>query len=215
MDNPYWKTEGQTHEIDIESIRGLCFELCSVIEASHSLGASLAAEEPEDRTWPTATPMFLLHREMAEKQTLKLLLQIALMVRTFDDIMKDSDDAEAYSAHVKKTDGDDSLGWLEGEEKFGLREACNKVIHATEIRPLYDRAERSLAIGEPEPTEEAEDIWYLTGEVELKGSFKGKAWEATLYAQDFLETILERVHFEPPEPMHWLSLSERFNNLSR
>jgi hypothetical protein len=197
MDNPYWKTEGQTHNIDTDSIRRICFELGTIIEASNSLASDLAYTEPENGIWPASSPLFTLHREMAEKEVLKFLLQLSLMVRTYDDIMKDSNDADAYAVHAKNTDGDNSLGAVEGGELLVLREACNKVIHATKIRASYEKIERWVPEGTVAPTEEAEDVWFLDGEMELEGSHKGRPWEATLSVKDFVDTILERVNFKP------------------
>ena len=39
-----------------------------------------------------------------------------------------------------------------------IRTACNKIIHANSIRPIYDHL--GVEVGE--------DIWYLTGEIELE-----------------------------------------------
>jgi len=117
------------------------------------------------------------------------------MIRTYDDIMAASDAAEAYATHAKETDVSDYIGTLSEDGKFDLREACNKVIHAQEIRPLYERVDRTVLEGKDAPDQ---DVWYLTGEIELKGKHRGKAWEAVLYIQDFIETVLERVSFKGP-----------------
>jgi hypothetical protein len=71
------------------------------------------------------------------------LLRLALLVRTFDDIASASEKSEAYREHARQTSGDNEIGCLTvaGEAMdFGLREACNKIIHAQEIRALYDDA---------------------------------------------------------------------------
>jgi hypothetical protein len=195
MDNPYWQTEGRTHQIDVESIRRLCFEIVSIMEASSTLAHNFEAREAEEeRSLDLGHhPLLALHLELAEKEVSRLLLQLCLMVRTYDDIMTVSDAADAYAAHAKETDGIDYIGALSGNGKFDLREACNKVIHAQEIRALYERVDRTIVEGDDPPEQ---DVWYLTGEIELKGTHRGKTWEATLYAQDFIETVLERIAFK-------------------
>jgi hypothetical protein len=197
MDNPYWKTSGRTHHLDIESIRRLCFEIISLIEASAPLAQNFeAAELDAERSLDLADyPLLALHLEIAEREVSQLLLQLCLMVRTYDDILVASDAAEAYAAHAKKTDGTNYIGTLSGYGKFDLREACNKVIHTQEIRALYERIGRAYA----EPKRKGvleQDVWYLTGEIELKGTQRGKTWDATLHTQDFIETVLERIAFK-------------------
>ena len=71
------------------------------------------------------------------------------------------------------------------------------MIHAEEIRSVYERVDRAV----PDPNAENpadQDVWYLTGEIELKGTQAGKAWEATLYTQDFVEMVLALIAFNPP-----------------
>jgi hypothetical protein len=58
-----------------------------------------------------------------------------------------------------------------------------------------ERVDRTVLEGKNAPDQ---DVCYLTGEIELKGKHRGKAWEAVLYIQDFIETVLERVSFKGP-----------------
>jgi hypothetical protein len=85
-------------------------------------------------------PLVELHQELAFKKASELLLQLALLVRTYDDQMKSSDDSEKYLEFSKVNDSGDYIGILQGADKFYLREACNKIIHAQEVRPIYERA---------------------------------------------------------------------------
>ncbi|NOJ91442.1 hypothetical protein HMI51_00555 [Corallococcus coralloides] len=150
-------------------------------------------------------PLLALHMEFAEDQVCKLLLQIALMVRTYDDIMKDSRMGEAYKAHADQTNGVDYIGSLsisvgadqEEPSELNLRQACNKVIHAVEIRALYESIDRQFARDE-HGKELDQALWYLTGEVELSGTDRGKPWRAVLFIQPFIEIVLERIAFEYP-----------------
>jgi hypothetical protein len=104
--------------------------------------------------------------------------------------MRDSDLSDAYRTHALKFDGDDAIGWV-SDGRFGLREACNKVIHAREIRPTYDRIDRTVIEG----CDDEETLIFLTGEVELKGQHNAKTWEGSIYIQPFIETVLERISF--------------------
>ena len=69
-------------------------------------------------------------------------------------------------------------------------------IHASEIRALYETVNRSVLA--PDGTE-LPDIHYLTGEVELSGQFRGKAWKVTLHAPEFIDVVLDRIDFVPPK----------------
>jgi hypothetical protein len=151
------------------------------------------AKAEEERRFETKTqPLIALHIELSDVQLRKHLLQLALFVRTYDDLMRDSEDAEAYNEHASKFDGDDTLGWI-SEGPLGLREACNKIIHAQEIRPAYDRLDRTVVDGQDD---NEETLIFLTGEVELRGMRNGKSWEGAVDLTAFIETVLERISFQ-------------------
>ena len=58
-------------------------------------------------------PLIELHQEMAFKKTSELLLQLALLVRTYDDQMESSEDLERYIKFVKANDSGEYIGILE------------------------------------------------------------------------------------------------------
>ncbi len=200
MDNPYWSSEEQVHPIDPEEIRVLCFDLCNIFVASRGYAESFEHleldEEREMRVSDLST--YELHLKYAFPRASHMLLRIALLVRLFDDQMKQSEHRESYLRFIESDDGN-YAGVLHPEDPtrpFGLRGQCNKILHAESIRPLFERWDRSH-------TEESialrldQDIWYLNGEVELEGSDKGQSWEAVLHIEPFVELVLERVGFSP------------------
>src|SRR5689334_11795644 len=117
MDNPYWQTEGRTHQIDVGSLKRVCFEIASIITASNTLAHEFEAAEAEQEKNLSLNdfPLLGLHLELAESEVSQHLLQLCLMVRTYDDIMTASDSDGTYAAHVIKTDGVDYLGAFEGK----------------------------------------------------------------------------------------------------
>jgi hypothetical protein len=141
-------------------------------------------------------PLIELHQEMAYKKSSGLLLQLAMLVRTYDDQMKSTEEAEKYIEFARANDTGEYIGFLEGKNKFYLREGCNKVIHAQEVRPLYERAAQYVFTSNNDELDQ--DVWYLTGEIELSGTFRGKPWDAVLHLQPFLETILGLVRYGAP-----------------
>jgi hypothetical protein len=199
MDNPYWTSDGQEHYVNLNTIKSLCFEICNIFEASKSLANEMTASEYADEEVAKIEnfPLMTLHQELAFKKSSELLLQIALLVRTYDDQMANSEKSVEFKKFAKKNDSGDYIGVLDGKDKFYLREACNKIIHAQEVRPLYERADQYVI--ESENSELGQDIWYLTGEIELSGKFNRKEWEAVVYTQPFLETVLGLIQFGYPD----------------
>lgn len=200
MENSYWLTEGRGHHIDVNAIKLICFDLLNVFEASRSIVERFDGEMAEQMAEEGAHrhtreyPAIILHVELSDTAVRKHLLQLAMLVRTYDDILKDSELSEAYKRHALRTDGDGAIGWI-GDTPLDLREACNKVIHASEIRPATDRLDRTVALGHDDEPEEA--LVYLTGLVELKGRFGRTVWEGAIQVPEFISTIIERVSFNP------------------
>lgn len=74
------------------------------------------------------------------------LLKIAILVRTFDDLLRSSENKkEAYEKHRNAVGDNHYIGSLD-ESDLTIREACNKIIHASELRGGLrpDRRQRRL-----------------------------------------------------------------------
>jgi len=176
-ESPYWHSDGQPHRVDLDKRRLLCFEIFNIFTANGALAREFeASDDSEDPSEPSISK---LHHEFAEISALEKLLQLRMVLRTYDDIMSQSEHAQRYAVHVKATSGEDSIGHLDGG-RLSLREACNKVIHAREVRPGYDSVERAW-----DGKDEIEKVWHLDGEIELTGTLNKKAWNATLYVRLF------------------------------
>lgn len=187
--NPYHKAEIKPHYLDREACRIKCFDVFNILSASRTLAGEYEMPEPDQPIVPSA--MFNLHHRLAEPRLSQLLLDIAVFVRTFDDVMSDAA-PDLYPAFASQTDGVSFIGELDGGD-LRLREACNKIIHATDFRPVYDHVDQDI------PGEEQTPVWHLDGQIELEGWLGKKQWQATLYVENFLETVLARLAFEPPE----------------
>lgn len=204
MDNPYWFTKGKTHNIDLGTVKRMCFELTNIFSAGRNLAEEFDLREAEEgkRLDLSSAPLLALHMELAEDQVCNLLLQMALLVRTYDDVMKNSEASKAYVAHATETSGKGYIGGYTQDGKdfdLNLRQACNKIIHALEIRAIYEKVDRTVALDE-DGQELDQEVWYLTGEIEMAGTDQGKPWEAVLHAPAFLEIVLDRIAFGYPEP---------------
>lgn len=192
MNNPYWQTVGQTHHIDLSQIERLCFELVNIIGGSLALAEEMSAADAEaaeqGQPLPDVPRLWKIQTDLAEKTISGLLLQIGLMVRTYDDVMREAASREAYLIHAAAADGEDIIGELNGGP-LNLREACNKIVHALTIRPLYEDVDAA---------DVAERYWHLTGEVELAGRLRDANWSATIIVQEFVRAVLDRIAFGHP-----------------
>ncbi|KCZ48504.1 hypothetical protein [Hyphomonas sp. CY54-11-8] len=201
MDNPYWSSENRAHHVNRDAIRAICFDLLNVFGGSKTLADEMMALEAEaielgEAIDLAASRLWALQTEFAERAISERLLQLALLTRTYDDILRNSSSAQAYGAHANATRGLDEIGHLEGRD-FDLREACNKIVHALIIRPLYEDVDPYVVEGQGE----VQRFWYLTGEIELSGRWRNADWEAVLHVQPFVETVLDRIEFgDPPAP---------------
>ena len=192
MDNPYWYSENNTHAIDRDVIRLQAYHLLNLFLANYGLACEHRFDDPKDT-------LGQLHQDFYLSEITRLLVSIAVSVRMLDDQLKGGEDHAASRKFVGEVDTGDYIGsYSEGAEpkpRFGVREACNKILHAETARPLFEEG------GEPhasyEESEEEYRWWYLTGEIELTGHRQhGVKWECCLYVPPFLDVVLEVVSFE-------------------
>jgi len=83
--------------------------------------------------------------------------------------------------------------YSEGEIRDCLRETCNKIIHAEDVRITYGDNDE----------EDEKRVWHMTNTVELQGSFRSKKWSISFQVLAVLEksTIpYQRLEF----PKSWL-----------
>jgi hypothetical protein len=184
MENPYWHPEQKSHVVNTDDVRLLAFSVFNIVRASMSMmGAGIELDVEKDQL---PTLMEILHYEYAEHQLSKNLLQIAVLMRTLDDYWSDLGH-EIYSDNVKRINKENRVGLIENGDKsceLSLREACNKIIHAQDFRPVYD-------------TEDDRDApnsrWGMDSQIEMRGAQRGLTWTATLNAFQFLEAVIDLV----------------------
>ncbi len=192
MQNPYWHDKFKPHLVDRDEIHQLCFELFSIIRASSTQqGAGIEYVDPDEA--PDFTSLDQLFFRMAEAQLSKRLLSLALLVRTFDDTMRGTDDPTPYETHRVRIDREQGpFGHVfEGNPHITetIRECSNKIIHAEDVRPVYDSDDDRK---DPKAT------WGMTGVIELEGMQGAKKWAIDIYLPDYLEGLLELIRFDEP-----------------
>jgi hypothetical protein len=186
MENPYHKAEIKPHYLDFELATLICFDLFNIVAASQSLAGEFEMADEDDDSTPSL--MFDVHHQLAERRISQLLLQLAVFVRTYDDIMLTRSNADEYARLISGIDKENRIGQLNGEQ-LSIRAACNKIIHSLDFRPVYDQVQRDR-------NGSSQTAWHLTGEIELEGMLNNKRWEATLYLQPFLEDLISLFRFE-------------------
>lgn len=182
MNNPYWHPDTKPHTVDFDEIRQLVFDTFNIVRASTSMiGQGLDLDEDE-----LGDPSLgeKLHFELAEMQLSKNLLRLAVLMRTLDDVLSSTPN-EAYSRKARELGAENNIGLLNDTE-LGLREALNKIIHAEDVRPVYD--------SDDDP-ESANRRWGMDGQLELEGTFRGTKWHATINLFEFLDSVLELIEF--------------------
>lgn len=186
MENPYWHPEEKSHIVNTDDVRLLAFDIFNIVRASLSMmGAGIEAEDEEG---DTPTPSEELHYHYAEVQLSKSLLQFAVLMRTLDDYWSDYGH-EDYVEKIAKFNKDSYFGRLTFDEKttdLSLREAFNKIIHARDVRPVYDS---------DDDRKDPNARWGMDGQIELLGELRGKKWEVALIVFNLLDTALELIDF--------------------
>ena len=190
MENPYWHEYTKPHAVDFSEVRELCFQSFAICAASHSL-KGVPGEE-------VGGPLHDLFFHRAEEALSKNLLRLAVVIRTFDDLIRGLEFQAEYDALLENKINDGRLGSFAYKEAEGdradisLREACNKIIHAYDIRPVYDNGSHSR---------DEDYAWGMEGTIELEGRLRDKTWDVWLFADEFLSACIEIANkFEPAPP---------------
>lgn len=181
-ENPYWHDRDKPHAVERQEILSLCLECLHVLLASNSMEALWAADDDEP-AWEFPN-LAALHHRNAEAMLSRSLLKLAVLIRTFDDQCRD---APGYLEHRRKIDREQGPfgSFYEGEGVLGIRESCNKVIHAADFRPVYDNNSSPLDEG----------VWAMDGTVELTGLERQRKWTVGLNVSAFLEAAIDLVSF--------------------
>ena len=200
MDNPYWDSQHQSHVIDVQAIKLNAFHLLNIFESNRRLNESTKFEISEEyelhkqvkEDGKSNASLLSLHYEFCNVEISRLLINIAINVRIYDEQMTSSSLSKAYKRHINKVDDGNLIGCSSDSEKFTLRRTCNKIIHTNTLRPLYEKVDNWYV--EDDQANEI-DIWYLTGVIELSGKYKKDEWDSLLHVQAFIEVILDVVKF--------------------
>jgi hypothetical protein len=168
----------------VEATHGILRELDAVAAEREAENEKLAEDDVQ---------LAVFHQEMIVTESSTELLHLAIALRTYDDQMKEGPHGDRYATHIaNNSDGNGLIGNTDDQERFNFRDACNKIVHAIKLNLIRERFERTYGDRELE-------FESLTGELELVGK-RGKAqWNAVLWLQPFIATVLTVISFGYPD----------------
>jgi len=184
MENPYWHAEEKNHVVNADEIRDLAFDIFNILRASMSLRAESGFKDEDDDVEPSHLEQ--VHYDLAEYHFSTKLLRLAVMMRTLDDYWSDWGH-EDYLEAMKKLNKEAGIGTLDTNKKstdLTMREAFNKIIHATDVRPIY----------ETDDDAKGEAVrWGMDGQLQLTGKFRDDTWKVLLNIEPLLDAAIELV----------------------
>ena len=184
------------HRIDIDGISENLFILQNLSLASRSFCEKYRinqySEEESEFDWYY---LGWLKSIVSEK-----LIDCAIKVRILQDFLREEDEEIDFADLDQRACSDLVLGQFHaGSDPLTLREACNKIIHATKVNLVW----KDVASGADD--ERAADEYrpeYWNGSVMLEGSKGNREWKLELYVVDFC-IALERLLSELGDRVDW------------
>lgn len=182
MENPYWHPEEKNHVVKGDEVRDLAFDIFNIVRASMSLRSESADKDEDDDADPTHIEQ--AHYDLAEYHFSTKLLRLAVLMRTLDDYWS-SWGHEDYVEALKKLNKETAIGTLDANKRstdLTMREAFNKIIHAADVRPVYEKDDDA----------KGEAIrWGMDGQLELTGTFRKDTWKAVLNIEPLLDAAVK------------------------
>ena len=185
------------HRIDIDGISENLFILQNLSLASRSFCEKYRinqySEEESEFDWYYY--MGWLKSIVSEK-----LIDCAIKVRILQDFLREEDEEIDFADLDQRACSDLVLGQFHaGSDPLTLREACNKIIHATKVNLVW----KDVASGAEDEREADEDRpEYWNGSVMLEGSKGNREWKFELYVVGFC-IVLKRLLSELGDSVDW------------
>lgn len=190
------------HRVDIDSIHQNIFVLLNICYAAKAFGQNHDLSSYEEAE-PINGPYYVgwLKFTLSEK-----LIDVAIKTRVILDIVKAEEaryreTGETYDIDSRALDkaitDQYNIGFFVGtDEEVSMREACNKIIHALDIRPILERGNDEHALDEE--SERKRDWLYWEGTLDLSGKRGKDDWHFTLHVSDFgqaLEQFIKQIEY--------------------
>lgn len=185
-ENPYWHPEEKRHVFDPNKVEELCLIAFEAFATSRALYREFVVEDEEVESTQLTYPSLIgKHRDIAETRISSVLLTLAITYRALEEGLEEGKPLKQFIDKIP-TDYGQMLVWIGDEKgKTSLREVCNKIIHANDIRFVYVNTYQTFY----------DTIWMMEGTIELEGILKKKPWKVSFVLPDFLEALLDISNF--------------------
>ncbi len=185
------------HRVDLDSIHQNVFILLNICYAAKAFAQShdLSSYEEMD---PINGPFYVgwLKFTLSEK-----LIDLAIKTRILLDLVREEEarykeTGEAYVIDSRALDSEIAekynIGFFVGSDnEVSIRESCNKIIHALEIRPILERGDDERVLDEK--SEQKREWLYWGGVLDLSGTRGKEKWAFTLHVSVFCRALEEFV----------------------
>jgi hypothetical protein len=167
------------HFFDMGRARVGLMQLASIFAGCEGVIREVAREGRNISGWDEGDhPLEMLFDNRCTAEVSRLLIEAAVTVRMLDDM------AGHHVVGVNFTVGDLDEG--SGRRPLSLREACNKIVHATNVE--FDLGGGTTTFTDKAGEEVTECIVYLRPtSVELRGNWEDRAWSAELQVYAFIK----------------------------
>lgn len=193
--------------LDRESIRLDAYRLLCLFYANKEIARQ------SDPVNHHPDPALLLERRYFPRELTRLLLSIAIAIRTLDDQMEQLPATNAdRTKYLLARDYANGQHFCMMFDEMSLREVCNKIIHATVVEPhtqdgveshqydqyLWESWQLSHEDGGSDESNQPEPIpWeHLSGSVRLGGKHFGKQWWHLLEVPTFVNAVFDLLRDE-------------------
>lgn len=165
------------HSINTDEINQSVFILQNLCFASHAFCKKYEIDEysesEKEFNWDY---YYGLLRPLVSEH----LLQCAIKFRVLQDVVRENDEEINFADLDGYACNDLILGILNGDNSMlTVREACNKIIHATEISLDWTPIDNKADI------DEGKASYFWSGIVKLRGKKGNSKWELSLHIEDF------------------------------
>lgn len=197
------------HRIDIDSIHQNAFVLLNICYAAKTFAQNHDLASYEDAEAING-PYYVgwLKFTLSEK-----LIDVAIKTRVLLDIVRAEEaryreHGEVYVIDSRTLDKEVTeqynIGFFVGaDEEVSIRESCNKIIHALDIRPTLERGDDEHTLDEE--SEVKREWLYWDGALDLSGTKGREDWVFTLHVSDFCQALEEFVR-QIESSVDWTSI---------
>lgn len=180
------------HRLDVDSIHQNVFILLNVCYAAKPFAQQNDLTVGENSYVYGSFYLPWLRSIVSEK-----LIDISIKMRIIFDMIRSYENeqgegGEDYYRELKRTDREICEGYnigsfIDTDEELTIREACNKIIHALDLRFITEKGEEDHVFDEE--SEQKRDWNYWSGSIDLMGEKGQGSWTVFLHVSEFCRAV--------------------------